>query len=131
MDVGDPSNLARILHLYENDLPSLKKDLVGRWVSDIETKDCIRRTFDDLGYVLDPHTAVGLTALERELKNRPETDGVLLATAHPAKFAEVVEPVLGQSLQIPKQLARCLEGDRKVIPMEPEDDALRELLLGV
>ena len=112
MDVGNPSNLDRILHLYQNNLPDLKKDLVGRCISDNETQDCIRRTYDEFGYVLDPHTAVGLTALEREMKERPGTDGIVLATAHPAKFAEVVEPVLGQRLEIPEQLARCLEGDR-------------------
>ncbi len=131
MDVGDPSNLARILHLYQDNLQHLKRDLVGRSVSDKETQECIRRTYDDFGYVLDPHTAVGLMALELEMKERPGTDGALLATAHPAKFAEIVEPILEQKLEIPPQLARCLEGDRKVIPIEPEDDALRELLLEI
>ena len=131
MDVGDPSNLARILHLYQNNLPKLKSDLVGRSVSDKETQECIRRTYDDFGYVLDPHTAVGLAALELEMKDRPGTDGVLLATAHPAKFAEVVEPILERSLPIPQRLARCLEGNRMVVSMEPEEDALRELLLEV
>ena len=131
MDVGDPSNLSRILHLYQNNLPDLKGDLVGRSISDKETQDCIRRTYDDFGYILDPHTAVGLTALEREMKKRPGTDGIVLATAHPAKFAEVVEPILEQKIEIPAQLARCLEGDRYVIPLEPEGGALRELLLGL
>jgi len=130
MDVGNPSNLARILHLYGDDLACLREDLTGRSVSDEETRCCIRRTYDDLGYTLDPHSAVGLVALERELKDRPGVTGVLLATAHPAKFAEVVEPVLEQSLPIPPQLARCLEGTRTVVPMEPEEGALRELLLG-
>ena len=130
MDVGDPSNLARILHLYGDDLACLREDLTGRSVSDEETRLCIRRTYDDLGYTLDPHSAVGLVALEQELKDRPGVTGVLLATAHPAKFAEVVEPVLEQSLPIPPQLACCLEGTRTVVPMEPEEGALRELLLG-
>jgi threonine synthase len=129
MDVGDPSNLARILHLYQNNLPNLKRDLVGRSVSDRETRECIRRTYDEFGYVLDPHSAVGLVALEQELEDRPGVEGVVLATAHPAKFAEVVEPILEQSLPIPPRLARCLEGSRTVISIEPGDDALKEILL--
>jgi threonine synthase len=129
MDVGNPSNLSRILHLYDGNLPSLTDDLVGRSISDEETTVCIRRTYEDFGYVLDPHSAVGLAALEREMEARPGITGILLATAHPAKFAEVVEPVLGHTLPIPSQLARCLEGNRTVVPIEPEEDALREFLL--
>ena len=129
MDVGNPSNLDRILHLYGGDLEGLRGDLTGRSVSDRETTDCIRRVFHETGYVLDPHTAVGFQALEEELARRPDVTGVLLATAHPAKFAEVVEPVLGTSLPVPPELARCLEGQRRVIPMDPAFGALRELLV--
>jgi threonine synthase len=129
MDVGNPSNLARILHLYGEDVGRLREDLRGRSVSDEETLACIRRTFHEAGYVLDPHSAVGYAALEAELAARPEVTGVLLATAHPAKFAEVVEPALGQSLPVPPELARCLEGERKVVPLEPDSGALRDLLL--
>lgn len=130
MDVGDPSNLQRILHLYGSDLDALRRDLVGRRVSDSETGDCIRRVFEETGYVLDPHSAVGFAALERELEARPDTTGVLLATAHPAKFAEIVEPILGLTLPIPPELSRCLERNRQVIPMEPKMEALREVLWG-
>jgi threonine synthase len=128
MDVGDPSNLQRILHLYEGDLDSLRSDLVGRKVSDRETQDCIRRVFQETGYILDPHSAVGYAALERELEARPDATGVLLATAHPAKFAEIVEPILRQTLPIPPELSRCMEGKRQIIRMEPRMEALRELL---
>jgi threonine synthase len=129
MDVGNPSNLERILHLYGGDLGRLRGDVGGRSVSDQETLNCICRVFHETGYVLDPHSAVGFAALEAELVLRPEVTGILLATAHPAKFAEVVEPVLGRSLPIPPELARCLEGERKVIPLDPDSEALRELLL--
>ncbi len=128
MDVGDPSNLARILHLYGGRVEGLRGDLVGRKVTDAETQSSIRKVHGDTGYILDPHTAVGFTALEKELATRPAMTGVLLATAHPAKFAEVVEPVIGEVLPIPPELARCMEGERRVIPVEPRLDALREVL---
>lgn len=129
MDVGNPSNLARILYLYHGDLDCLRSDLKGRSVSDPETRDTIRRVHDEWGRVLDPHTAVGFLALERELEARPGTTGVLLATASPAKFAEVVEPILGASLPIPDALARGLEGERRVTPMAPDTAALKEFLV--
>lgn len=135
MDVGDPSNLARILHLYGHDLDRLRRDLDARTVSDQETRDCIRRVHAQRGYVLDPHSAVGYRALEKELEEGGGAGGdgavgVLLATAHPAKFAEVVEPVLGEPLSLPPELAECLERERVVSPMEPDSGALKEYLLG-
>ena len=129
MDVGNPSNLARILHLYGNDLDALRKDVMGRKISDEETRTSIRKVHDETGYVLDPHSAVGFRALEEELKDRPGEIGVVLATAHPAKFAEVVEPVLGQEIPIPPELAACMERERQVTPIEPHLQALTEALL--
>ena len=128
MDVGNPSNLHRILHLYGGSVADLKRDLTSRKVTDSETLDCIRRVHGEYGYILDPHSAVGLAALEGELERRPGVMGVLLATAHPAKFAEVVEPVVGHTLPLPPELSRCLEGDRRVLPMEPRLEALKEIL---
>jgi threonine synthase len=130
MDVGDPSNLARILHLYGGSVEGLRKDLVGRKVTDTETQASIQRVHGEAGYILDPHSAVGFAALERELETRPDATGVLIATAHPAKFAEVVEPVIGQTLPIPPELAQCLEGRRRVVSVEPRLDALKEVLQG-
>lgn len=128
MDVGAPSNLQRILHLYGQDLGALRSVLVGRKVTNDETRACIRRVADTTGYVLDPHTAVGFAALERELEVRPGMAGLVLATAHPAKFAEVVEPILGDELPIPDALARCLERPRRVTPLAPEVDDLVRVL---
>jgi threonine synthase len=128
MDVGNPSNLSRILHLYGDDLNALRKDVVGRSLSDEETQICIRSVHEETGHVLDPHSAVGYGALKKELESRPEEIGVVLATAHPSKFAEVVEPVLGQEIPMPAELAACLERERKVTPVEPSLEALREVL---
>jgi threonine synthase len=129
MDVGDPSNLARILHLYPGELTRLRQDLRGRSVSDEETRSTIRQVYDRTGIVLDPHTAVGFDALEKEMVGEPRFVGVLLATASPAKFAEVVEPILGEALPIPPQLAQGLAGERKVTPMAPHPKALEGFLL--
>jgi len=129
MDVGNPSNLARILHLYGEDLTLLRRDLTSRRVTDQETLDTIGRVHREHGYLLDPHTAVGYHAMEKELASETEALGVLLATAHPAKFSEVVEPVLDQEVPIPAELARCMNQERVVTEMEPEAAALRRFLL--
>ena len=63
-------------------------------------------------------------ALERELERRPDATGIVLATAHPAKFAEVVEPIIGKAIPIPQELCGCLEGKRQVTPVEPRVEAL-------
>ena len=65
----------------------------------------MRRVFEDHGYILDPHTAVGWLALERALARRPEAHGVVLATAHPAKFGDIVEEAIGRPVPVPEQLA--------------------------
>jgi threonine synthase len=130
MDVGNPSNLARILHLYGGSLDRLREDLVAASVSDGETRSTIRRVHQERGYILDPHSAVGYAALEAELARRPDDVGILLATAHPAKFAEVVEPILGRPLPLPPELASCMEAQRQVTPLEPELDGLKRILLG-
>ena len=128
MDVGSPSNLDRILHLYPGGPGTLRKDLVGRKITDAQTRACIRRVHRETGYILDPHSAVGFAALEEEMKTRPEVTGVLLATAHPAKFAEVVEPIVEEELPIPLELSRCMGAERAVVHLEPRLEALKELL---
>ncbi len=131
MDVGHPSNLERILDGFGGNTARLRRELAGETVSDTETLEAIRRIWGETGYVLDPHSAVGLVALERALQRRPGSLGILLATAHPAKFSDVVEQTLGITLPIPPPLARCLEAPRHVVPLEPHIGALRRLLLSL
>lgn len=130
MDVGDPSNLERIRHLYGDRARRLRQDVTAVPVGDGETLATIARVHRRHGYLLDPHTAVGWAALERELEHRPEAEGVVLATAHPAKFREVVAPLVDGTVPVPERWARALEGDGRRREMEPEPDALRDLLLG-
>ena len=141
MDVGDPSNFRRILHLFGGDddrsgdftadSPSsdaLRSVLTGSSWTDRETRDCIRDLWQRRRIAIDPHTAVGLLGLRRELQRRPGAHGVVLATAHPAKFAETVEPLIGETLPVPPGIARVVDRPRHSVMIPPELDALREVL---
>jgi threonine synthase len=130
MDVGDPSNLTRITHLYDGNLDHLRRDVSAFSATDVETRRCIREVFDSTGQILDPHTAVGRLGLERELGGRRiPAEAILIATAHPAKFREVVEPVIGTEVPLPSRLAAHLEKERKVTPIGPVYEELRAVLL--
>ncbi len=131
MDVGDPSNLARIIDLYDHDVKALRKDLSSSSHNDEETRKCIREVYDTTGTVLDPHTAVGYLGLRQELARRPApTDSILLATAHPAKFRETVEEVIGADVPLPPRLAVHLRRERRVTPIAAVYDELRQVLVG-
>ena len=108
--------------------PALREVLSASAWSDDETRACIRDLWERRGIVIDPHTAVGLLGLRRELERRPGARGVVLATAHPAKFAETVEPLIGESLPVPPGIAKVMDRPRRVIEMAPEVDALRKVL---
>lgn len=129
MDVGNPSNVARLVALYDGDLEPLRRDVVGRSFSDAETRECIRDVYVRYGYVLDPHSAVGYLALTEEMTLRPDAVGICLATAHPAKFADVVEPLVGRTVPVPDALVKCLGGPPRSVSLEPDITALAELLL--
>jgi threonine synthase len=107
MDVGTPSNLERIQALYGMDVEALRRDVTGSAWSDDETRAAILRLDRERGVLLDPHGAVGLLALEAWLEGREGEGwrGIVLGTAHPAKFAEGVEPVVGRTLPLPEALA--------------------------
>lgn len=131
MDVGDPSNVERIRALYGDDLEALRRDVTGSRWTDEETGGAIVRCFRDRGYLIDPHGAVGLLALEERLQHLPTgTPGIVLATAHPAKFAEVVEPLLGAELPLPKALADRLQTQRLVTRVTPNLAAVARALEG-
>lgn len=136
MDVGDPSNLARIRHLYGDDVEALRRDVSAHAYDDEETKDAIARVDREHGVVLDPHTAVGWCAAEDALEERrPEEEdddvlAIVLATAHPAKFAESVEPAIGRKIDLPERLARHLEKPVRSERLRPEIGELADKLTG-
>jgi threonine synthase len=128
MDVGDPSNLERMLALYGGSLDRLRRDVSARAFTDDETIACIGSTERRYGYLLDPHSAVGMLGLEAECAAGPTGTGITLATAHPAKFPDVVERAIGRVVPPPQRLAprgQC-RGDTHRMP--PSSDALRALL---
>ncbi len=130
MDVGDPSNFARILHLYAGDLGALRSDLSGRRYDDATTRCAIADVEREHGYLMDPHTAVGYLALRDALAGEDEsTLGVVLSTAHPAKFGEVVEPVIGREIGLPPQLAERLDAPVLSEPLASDVAELKQRLL--
>ena len=129
MDVGDPSNFRRILHLF-GEAGGGVPFTASSW-TDRETRACIRDLWDRRGIAIDPHTAVGLLGLRDEMGRRgPYAQGVVLATAHPAKFAETVEPLIGRALPVPPGIAQVMDRPLRSIPIAPELRALREVLDG-
>ncbi|MCM1354907.1 MAG: threonine synthase [Staphylococcus sp.] len=103
MDVGNPSNFARILDLYNGDYEAIRNDMHGYALDDEEIADSIRRIYHDNNYIMDPHGATAYEALRRDL--RPEEKGIFLATAHPAKFPRTLESLTGvtfKELEVPQ-----------------------------
>ncbi len=129
MDVGDPSNFARILALYDGDVDRLRKDLIGSVHDDDETRGCITGVYERTGYVLDPHSAVSYLGIEAGRRAFGEGPSVVLCTAHPVKFREAVEPAIGSEVPVPERLEACLQAERHVTPIPPETSALRDFLL--
>jgi len=128
MDVGAPSNFERVRALYGGDLTALRRDIAGFAYDDARVVDEIRRVHRRHGYVLDPHSAIAWLALQEALKEDPEAQGVFLATAHPAKFREIVEPAIGQPVQLPDVLADALERPRQSMSMAADYSALNRFL---
>ena len=130
MDVGRPNNFIRIQHLYDHDVDAIRRDVVGCRFSDEETRATMARIDESFGYVLDPHTAVGWSAVEKALPGlEAGTYGIVLGTAHPAKFGEVVEPALGRTIPLPEGLARHLDKPVRSEPLAPDAADLRRALL--
>ncbi|MEX2471256.1 MAG: threonine synthase [Gemmatimonadota bacterium] len=125
MDVGDPSNLERILWMYEGDVERIRQDVRAASVSDEVTARTIGSVYERTGYVLDPHTAVAYHVAETEPGRRSsETPMVVLSTAHPAKFPDIVERATGRNVSLPPGLARAMDKDEHMIDIEPRLGAL-------
>lgn len=127
MDVGDPSNFARILDLYKHSVESIRNDISGYWYNDKAIAETLKETFNKTGYLLDPHGACGYQALLDSLKENEI--GVFLETAHPAKFKETVESIIEESIEIPQPLKEFMKGKKKSIELENNYIAFRETLL--
>jgi threonine synthase len=129
MDVGDPSNFIRILELLHHEFSGLKNLMSSYSVSDNETRETLKNVFDNEHYLADPHGAVAYYALNEYLQQHPGQAGMFLETAHPVKFYDVVEPVIGEAIPIPEPLKPLMEKDKKSILMEADFQQLSEFLM--
>jgi threonine synthase len=134
MDVGDPSNFARIVNLYsENGRLSAEEThrritqlISGATYSDDQIRETMRRCYEETGYILDPHGACGYRALEEQL--RPGEVGVFCETAHPAKFKEKVDEILGIDVEIPERLQAFMKGQKQSVSLSKDFEDFKEFL---
>lgn len=130
MDVGNPSNFTRILALYDNSVEKMRRDLAGSYFNDDETRAAMAAVYNATGYVLDPHGAVGYLGIQNYRARHPEIEtGIFLETAHPAKFRDIVEPIIGQPVAIPERLEKFLERNILSRAISSDYREFKELLL--
>ena len=127
MDVGDPSNFARVYDLYGGSHERITSYIGGATYSDDTIRETMRECHARTGYVLDPHGACGYRALREQL--RPGEAGVFCETAHPAKFKEKVDEILGIDIDIPDRLAAFMKGQKKAVDMTREFKDFKAFLL--
>jgi threonine synthase len=129
MDVGNPSNFARIIDLFQDDFDRIRELIYGCAFTDEETRAAMRQVFASNGYVMDPHGAVAYLGLKKYLKeSHADAIGVFAETAHPAKFRDVVQETLSSSVAIPEKLLKFMALSKKVITMPASYEAFSEIL---
>ncbi|MEO6356991.1 MAG: threonine synthase [Ferruginibacter sp.] len=131
MDVGNPSNFIRILEIFHHQFANLKKEFSSCSISDAETKATLQKVYQEEGYLLDPHGAVGYLALQQYLKANPHEKGIVLETAHPVKFYDVVEPVIGEAVVIPPTVQQQLLLQKKSTKIAVDAGLLKSFLLSM
>ena len=128
MDVGAPSNFARILDLYENNNTLISEIIKGFWYSDTQIAEIVKSVYQNSGYLCDPHGACGYQALSESLQKNQV--GVFLETAHPAKFLETMEKIVGkEALVFPEKLSHFLKGEKRSIELSSDYNVFKEFLI--
>ncbi|WP_080903737.1 threonine synthase [Parabacteroides sp. Marseille-P3160] len=127
MDVGAPSNFARILDLFGSDHPAISALISGSFYSDTEIAETIKEIDEKYHYLCDPHGACGYRALAAGLK--PGETGIFLETAHPAKFKETIEGILGRKIEVPAKLQAFMKGTKQNIEMSKDYRSFKSYLL--
>ena len=127
MDVGAPSNFARVLDLYGNSHAAICSDISGATYTDEQIADTMRQVWKEHQYLLDPHGACGYRALQEGLQ--PGESGIFLETAHPAKFKDTVEGIIGSPVQIPEKLQAFMQGEKQSVPMSKQFADFKQYLL--
>ena len=127
MDVGDPSNFARIYDLYEGKHETITSLISGATYKDEQIAETMKQCFNKTGYILDPHGACGYQALKEQLLEGEV--GVFCETAHPAKFKEKVDAILGSDIEIPARLQEFMKGTKQSISMTKDFESFKAFLM--
>jgi threonine synthase len=127
MDVGHPSNFERITWLYGGDLSAIRRDIAGARASDEQIRETIQDVYARTGYMLDPHSAVAYRGIKAR-RPSAERPGILLATAHPAKFSEIVEPIVGCPVEKPLALQQVIARPRHIVRIRADVKAVEGVL---
>ena len=131
MDVSNPSNFVRIANLYNQMHSTIVKDITSYSVSDTDTKATLLEVYKTYNYLLDPHGAVGYSALQQYMQHHNIANGIVLETAHPIKFYDVVEPIIGNKIELPPVIAAQMKKPKKAISMSTNNEHLKEYLLSL
>jgi len=130
MDIGNPSNLARINYIYKDDIEAIRNDIHSSSYNDEQTVDKIKQVYDETKYVIDPHGAVGYLATQDYINSLNEdVNSIVLETAHPAKFSDAVEEAIGAKVEMPDRLERFLEKEKNAIVIENNYEDFKEIIL--
>jgi threonine synthase len=128
MDVGNPSNFARMLDMYCSTWNNMAKEIKGYAFDDETTKEAVKEVFQKYNYIIDPHGAVGYLAL-KEYQKENNVVGIVLETAHPTKFLDDMEDILGQSIPIPERLASLSDKEKVATQLGTDFVGFKDWLL--
>jgi threonine synthase len=128
MDIGDPSNFVRILELHGGNWNKVRESMVGYAFNDEQTKEGMRDVISRTGYLMEPHGVIGYMAV-KEYQKSNDVQAIVLETAHPAKFGDVVEPVIGQKVEIPERLQEYMRRKKVAIFIQPDFQQFKQFLL--
>lgn len=129
MDVGNPSNFARVLEVFDRSFNVLKEKVSSSSFTSQQTKEAIKTVFENSEYIMDPHGAVGYLALKQYLAQHSDKAGLFLETAHPAKFADTVESAIGKQPEMPEGTEKLFSKEQSSTMLPANFRALKELLL--
>ncbi len=129
MDVGNPSNFSRMLHLYGSTWNAMARDVLGYSFTDPQTKKAISDLHSSFSYVADPHGAVGYLAADQYISTHPNQHAIFLETAHPAKFLDIVQETISQPLQIPTRLSDLSHRKKEATLLSSQYTAFSDYLL--
>ncbi|MCK5032132.1 MAG: threonine synthase, partial [Calditrichia bacterium] len=122
-------NFYRILDMYNHDLKAMHRDITGFSYSDDQTRQAIKKVYQEYNYVLDPHGAVGYLGVKEYLKKQSsQVQGIFLETAHPAKFIDVVQQLVSQNIEIPERLSSCMKKEKEAILLSKEYKEFKQYL---